>query len=57
VFWLGGGIISLSFCMYNGNNDVRQTEVHTTESLVPKTSAFELKRHKPPGIYQIPVEF
>jgi hypothetical protein len=37
-----------------GLYDVRQTEVHTAESLVPDTSAFEVKRHKSPGIYQIP---
>jgi len=41
----------------HGINDVRQTEVHTAESLVPETSAFELRRHKSPGIYQIPAEF
>jgi hypothetical protein len=46
-----------------GVNDVRQTEVHTAEPLVPEPSAFEvemaiekLKRHKSPGIDQIPVE-
>jgi hypothetical protein len=44
-------------------NDVRQTEVHTAEPLVPEPSAFEvempiekLKRHKSPGIDQIPAE-
>ena len=37
----------------HGVNDVRQTEIHTTEALVPELSAFEvemaiekLKRHK-----------
>jgi hypothetical protein len=42
----------------HGVNDVRQTEVHTAEPLVPEPSAFEvemaiekLKRHKSPGIY------
>jgi len=44
-------------------NDVRQTEIHTTEPLVPQPSAFEvemaiekIKRHKSPGIDQIPAE-
>jgi hypothetical protein len=47
----------------HGINDVRQTEVHTAESLVPGPSTFEiemaigkLKRHKSPGIDQIPAE-
>jgi hypothetical protein len=47
----------------HGVNDVRQAEIHTTEPLVPKPSAFEvelaiakLKSHKSPGIDQIPVE-
>jgi hypothetical protein len=46
-----------------GYNDVRQTEIHTTEQLVPEPSAFEvekatekLKRHKSPGTDQIPTE-
>ena len=45
-------------------NDVRQAEIHTAEPLVPELSAFEdemaiekLKRHKSPGIDQIPSEF
>jgi len=53
VFWLSGG-----------TNDVRQTEIHTTEPLVPESSASEvefaiekLKSHKSPGIDQIPAEF
>ena len=44
-------------------NDVRQTDIHTAELLVPEQSAFEvemsiekLKRHKSPGIDQIPTE-
>jgi len=44
-------------------NDVRLTEIHTAEPLVPEPSAFEvevaiekLKRHKSPGIDQIPAE-
>jgi hypothetical protein len=47
----------------HGVNDVRQTEVHMAESLVPEPSAFEvemaiekLKGHKSPGIDQIPAE-
>ena len=42
-------------------NDVRLTEIHTAEPLVTEPSAFEvevaiekLKRHKSPGIDQIP---
>jgi len=48
----------------HGINDVRQREIHTAEPLVPEPSAFEvemamqkLKRHKSPGIYQIPTDF
>ena len=44
-------------------NDVRLTEIHTAEPLVPEANAFEvevaiekLKRHKSPGIDQIPTE-
>jgi hypothetical protein len=47
----------------HGVNDVRQTEIHTAEPLVPEPSAFEielaiekLKRHKPPGSDRIPAE-
>jgi hypothetical protein len=47
----------------HGVSDVKQTEIHTAEPLVPKLSAFEpemanekLKRHKSPGIDQIPAE-
>jgi hypothetical protein len=43
--------------------DVRQTEIHTAEQVVPEVSAFEdelaiekLKRHKSPGIDQILAE-
>jgi hypothetical protein len=46
-----------------GVNDVRQTEVHTAEPLMPEPSAFEvemaiekLKRHKSPDIDQIPAQ-
>jgi hypothetical protein len=47
----------------HGVNDIRQTEIHTAEPLVPEPSAFEvelaieeLKSHKSPGIDQIPAE-
>jgi len=47
----------------HGVNDVRQTEIHTAEPLVPETSAFEvelaaeeLKSHKSPRIDRIPAE-
>jgi len=47
----------------HGVSDVRQTEIHTTEPLVPEPSIYEiematgkLKRHKSPGIDQIPTE-
>jgi hypothetical protein len=47
----------------HGVSDVRQVEIHTAEPLVPEPSAFEieiaiekLKRHKSPGIDQIPAE-
>ena len=61
AFWLGGGIISLSYV--HGDNTVRQTEIHTAEPLVPEPSAYEvemanekLKRYKSPGIDHIPAE-
>jgi len=44
-------------------NDIRQTEIHTREPLVPEPSVFEtemapeeLKRHKSPGVDQISAE-
>jgi len=47
----------------HGVNDVRQTEIHTAEPIVSEPSVFEvdlaietLKRHKTPGIDQIPEE-
>jgi hypothetical protein len=47
----------------HGDNDVKQTEIHTAEPLVPEPSAFEvqmatekLKRYKSSGIDQIPAE-
>jgi hypothetical protein len=49
--------------MYLGVNDVRHTEIQTAEPLLDKTIACELemaieklKRHKSPGIDQIPAE-
>jgi hypothetical protein len=46
-----------------GVSDVRRTEIHTAEPLVPEPSSFEveiatekLKRYKSPGIDQIPAE-
>ena len=47
----------------HGVNDVRQTEIHTAEPLIPEPSASEvelaiekLKSHKSPGVDQIPSE-
>jgi hypothetical protein len=47
----------------HGVSDVRQTEIHTAEPLVPEPSALEfelaieeLKSHRSPGIVQIPAE-
>jgi hypothetical protein len=47
-----------------GVTHVRQIEINRAESLVPEPSAFDvelaiekLKRHKSPGIDQIPAEF
>jgi hypothetical protein len=47
----------------HGVNDVKQTEIHTAEALVPEPSAFEiemaigkLKRHISPDTDQIPAE-
>ena len=47
----------------HGVSDVRQKEIHAAEPLVTKPSAFEfevaieeIKRHKSPGIDQIPSE-
>jgi hypothetical protein len=48
----------------HGINDVRQTEIHTAEPLMPEPSASEfelatekLKSHKSPGIDQTPAKF
>jgi hypothetical protein len=47
----------------NGVSDVRQTEIHTAESLVPEKSTFEAetafgkpKRNKSTDVDQIPAE-
>jgi hypothetical protein len=47
----------------HGDNDVKKTEIHTAEPLVPEPSAFDvemaiekLKRYKSPGTDQIPAE-
>ena len=47
----------------HGVNDIRQTEIHTAEPLVPEPSAFEvemvsekLKSHESPAIDPIPAE-
>jgi hypothetical protein len=47
----------------HGVNDVRQTEIHTAEPLVPEPSSSEveiaiekMKKYKSPGIDQIPAE-
>jgi hypothetical protein len=47
----------------HGDNDVKQTEIHTAEPLVPEPSACEvemaiekLKRYKSPGTDQIPAQ-
>jgi hypothetical protein len=47
----------------HGINDIRQTEIHTAEPLVPQLNAFEfglaiekLKSHNSPGTDQIPAE-
>ena len=62
AFWLGGGTVSPRLNVH-GINDVRQTETHTAEPLIPEPSASELelaieklKIHKSPRIDQIPVE-
>jgi hypothetical protein len=62
VFWLGGGTIS-QLLQTREVNDVRQTEIHTAEPLVPEPSALEdemaiakLQNHKSPSIDQIPAE-
>ena len=60
VFWVGGGTISPSYCMFN---DDIQTKIHTAEPLVPDPRVFEfelaieeLKCQKSSGIHQIPKE-
>jgi hypothetical protein len=63
VFWLGGRTIFFFFLMNVGVSDVRQTEIHTAEPLVPEPNAFEvemaiekLKTHKSSGTDQIPAD-
>jgi len=63
VFCLGRENIYPQILNVHWVNDVRQTEIHAAESLVPEPSAsvFELaieklKSHKSPGIVQIPAE-
>ena len=48
----------------HGVNDVRETEIHAAETLLPQPSAFmvdmateKLKRHISPSTDQIPAEF
>jgi len=60
IFWVGGGNISPSYCMFN---DDIQTEIHTAEPLVSDPRVFEfelaieeLKCQKSSGIDQIPTE-
>jgi hypothetical protein len=50
-------------CNVHGVSDVRQIEIHTAEPLMPEPSDFgvemaveKVKRHKSPGINQIPAE-
>jgi hypothetical protein len=44
VFWLGGGTISSIYSMnVTQVNEVRQTELHTAELLVPQSSPFEVE--------------
>ena len=43
VFWLGGRTISLNYRVYMGANDVRQTEIHTAETLASVCSAFKVE--------------
>ena len=54
---------SIQLLNVNGVNDVMQTDIHIAEPLVPEPIVFEvemaieeLKRHKSPGIDQIPAE-
>jgi len=62
VFWLVG-TISLRLLSVHGVSDVRQTETHVAERLVPEPSAFEAemaivkqRRHKSPGTDQFPAD-
>jgi hypothetical protein len=56
-------VIWLQLLNVHGVNDVKQTEIHTAEPLVPESSDSEvemaiekLKRHKSPDIDQIAAE-
>ena len=50
VFWLGEGTISVRV------SDVWRTEIRTAAPLVPEMPIEKLKRHKSPGIDQIPAK-
>jgi hypothetical protein len=43
-FWLGGGIVSLSFLNIHGVNDVKQTEIQTAEPIGLESRAFEIEK-------------
>jgi len=38
-------------------NDIRQTDIHIVEQLVPEMATESYKRHKSPGIDQIPADW
>jgi hypothetical protein len=61
IFWLRWRNPFFQLFKVHGVNDVRDIEIHKSEPLVPEPSAFEvemaiemLKRHKSPGVDQIP---
>jgi len=61
VFWIHGRITCHLLNVHGIN--VRQTEMHTAEPLIPEPNSFEVeitiekqKRYKLPGIDQIPAE-
>jgi hypothetical protein len=63
LVWVGWKNYFSQLLNVHGDSDVRQTEIHTAEPLVPEPSAFEvemaiekLKRYKSPGIDQIPAQ-
>ena len=43
VFWLGGETTFLICFNVHGVSNVRQTEIHTAEPLVPELGAFEVE--------------